>query len=167
MKKTLLCSILVLSFLSCVESEEVIIPKELAGKWEKEFNVEEDSWNVSYVFNTNGNFESFSVRTIQTQELQPGIIGYSKGKYSKREGNLILSNIRGFYAEDYSNPPSQISLLKEQLEWVIPDEIAEFSLEENDNILVLTFLGCNDVPTPRSLANCAPPTPMAYTRVVE
>lgn len=167
MKKALLYSIVLLFSFSCVESEEVIIPKELVGKWERDFTIEEDTYTVSFVFQTNGTYESFSVRTIQTEGLQPGYLGYSKGKYSKREGRLVISDIRSFYAEDNSNPPNQTNLLKEQLEWIIPDEIAEFSLEENNNLLVLTFLGCNDVRIPREMANCAPPTPVGYTRVVE
>ncbi|RZS95062.1 hypothetical protein [Cecembia calidifontis] len=80
---------------------------------------------------------------------------------------MILPDIRSFIAEDASNPPSQTNLLKEQLEWIIPDEIAEFSLEENNTVLVLTFLGCNDVLIPRSSANCAPPMPVRYARVIE
>lgn len=167
MKKALLYSLLLLISFSCVESDDIIIPKELVGKWEKEFTFEEDTYTVSLLFLTNGTYESFAVRTIQTEALQPGILGHSKGKYSKREGRLVISDIRSFYAEDRSNPPSQISLLKEQLEWIIPDEIAEFSLEENNNLLVLIFLGCNDVLIPRELANCLPPTPESYTRVIE
>lgn len=167
MKKAILYSLLLLISFSCVESDEVIIPKELVGKWEKEFTFEEDTYTVSFVFQSNGRYESFAVRTIQTETLQPGILGHSKGNYSLREGRLVISDIRSFYAEDRSNPPSQTSLLKEQLEWIIPDEIAEFSLEENNNLLVLTFLGCNDVLIPRELANCLPPSPERYTRVVE
>lgn len=167
MKKALLYSLLFLIFFSCVESEEVIIPKELAGKWVTELNLEEDTWETFLEFKTNGSYEGFTVRNIQNDSLQPGILTFSKGKFSKREGNLILSSIRTFYAEDKSNPPSEIGLLKEQVEWLIPDEVAEFSLHENDQILILTFLGCKDVQIPRNSANCAPPTPVTYTRVVE
>ncbi|WP_304518083.1 hypothetical protein [Cecembia rubra] len=167
MKKSLIYLFIIFNLFSCIDSEEAIIPKELVGKWEKDFNVEGDSWKVTFIFHSNGNYENFSTRTIQTEALQPGIMGYSLGNYSKREGRLVLSDIRSFYAEDLSNPPSQASLLKEQLEWIIPDEIAEFSLEQNNTLLMLTFLGCNDVLIPRSLANCLPPTPVTYTRVLE
>ncbi len=168
MKKALLYSILALSFISCVEQDEVIIPRELAGKWEKEFIVEDDSWRHVYEFNSNGTYESLSLREIQTDELQPGILNFSKGNYFQRDGKLVLSEIRHFYAENHLNPPSEISLLKEQLEWVIADETAEFSLQEDNNVLVFTFLGCNDILIPRArLANCAPPSPMAYSRVNE
>ncbi|SMD42206.1 hypothetical protein SAMN00777080_0746 [Aquiflexum balticum DSM 16537] len=168
MKKALLYSILLLSVISCIEQEEVIIPGELEGKWEKEFSTEEDSWEHIFEFKSNGTYESISIRNIPTEELQPGILDYSKGNYSKIDGKLVLSSISHFYAENYLIPPSEIGLLKEQLEWVIPDEVAEFSLEEDNTILVVTFLGCNDVLDPRArIANCAPPTPMAYKRVLE
>jgi hypothetical protein len=168
MKKALLYSILVLLLISCVEQDEVLIPRDLLGKWEKEFIVEGDSWRNVYEFNSNGTYESFSLRDIQTEELQPGILSFSKGKYFQRDGKLVLSEIRHFYAENHLNPPSETSRLKEQIEWVIADNTAEFSLQENNNVLVLTFLGCNDILVPRArLANCAPPSPMSYSRVKE
>jgi hypothetical protein len=166
MKKALLYFSLILSISSCVEKEELNIPKELVGTWEKEFETAADSWNHTLVFKFDGTYESFSYRSIQTSELQTGYLSHNIGDFSEIDGNLVLSNTRSFFAEDYSNPPSEIGLLKEQLEWVIPNQVAEFSLEANDTLLVLTFLGCNDVVFPTSLANCAPPTPMAYNKVV-
>lgn len=169
MKKALLyCSVL-LSIISCVEKEEVNIPRELVGKWEREIEAPESGpTHHTFVFKSNGTYESFGVRNIPTEELQSGYLGYSTGNYSETEGNLLLSNTRSFYAEDLANPPSEIGLLKEQLEWVIFDEVAEFSFQENGSVLSLTFLGCNDVLTPRArMANCAPPSPIFYDRVVE
>lgn len=168
MKKVLPYSLLLLLFISCVDQDEVIIPRQLEGKWEKEFVVEDDSWSHVYEFKSNGTYESLSLRAIQSEELQPGILSFSKGNYSIRDGKLVLSDIRHFYTENHLNPPSEISLLKEQLEWVISDETAEFSLQEDNHVLVLTFLGCNDILIPRArIANCMPPTPMAYLRVKE
>lgn len=167
MKKALLYFLLLLSFISCVEQDEMNIPRELLGKWEKEFTVENDSWRQVYEFKSNGTFESFNFRDLQTEEAQPGVLGYSKGSYAEKDGRIIFTSTRVFYAEDPMNPLGEINLLKEQLEWVVFDETAEFLLQEDNEVLVLTFLGCNDVLIPRArLANCAPPTPMAYTRVV-
>jgi hypothetical protein len=166
MKKALPYFILLLSLISCVEKEEINLPKELLGKWEKDFIIENESWKHTYEFKSNGAFESISWRDQQTEEAQPGVLSFSKGNYAQKDGKLILSEIRLFYTDDLNNPPGKLNLLKEQLEWVVPDETAEYSLEEDNNGLVLTFLGCNDVLIPRArIANCAPPFPIAYTRV--
>lgn len=169
MKKALVYCSVILSIFSCVEKEEVNIPKELVGKWEREIETPETGpTQHTFVFKSNGTYESFGVRNIPTEELQSGYLGYSTGNYSEIDGKLLLSNTRSFYAEDNANPPSEIGLLKEQLEWVIFDRVAEFSLQENGNMLSLTFLGCDDVPTPRArMSNCAPPSPILYDRAVE
>jgi hypothetical protein len=166
MKKSLLLILTVLTLASCMDNADDISFQTLEGKWVNQINNENEYLEVVYVFQSDGTFENFFIRTESHEGFGPGILASYRGNYAITDGKLVFSNRKYFYAEDYENPSFEQESLVEQTNFPIATQRADLSFEANKSVMVLVY-ECNDMITDFALTMCLEPRPISYNRVME
>lgn len=165
MKKALLALVPIIFLFSCVDYSEEFSSQTLQGKWLNKISNDYESMDNVLVFQTNGSYEAFFIRTENSEGFAPGIVGYYKGNYAVTDDKLVLSDRKYYDPEDFENPPTEASDMIEQANFPMPNQSAELSFEENKTVMVLVF-ECIDT-FGGFAAMCMEPEPTYYDKVME
>lgn len=165
MKNAILFILPLCLLFSCVEYGEEFSTQQLEGRWVNEVVNDYESMDNILVFQSNGTYEAFFIRTESNEGFAPGIVGYYKGKYAVADGSLTFSDRRYFYPEDFENPPASPDELLEQNSFPMANQNASLAFENNNKVMVLVF-ECVDFHT-GTLSMCLEPEPAYYDKVEE